>query len=332
MSLITAQILKLQDITPTVREFTLGLDKPVSWAPGAHIQVHLYSQNCSLVRHYSLLPSTHSNELRIAVKRQDPGQGGSKAMWQLLQGNTLAISAPQQDFSLDLNAPEYLLIAGGIGITPLVSMAYRLLQRAAQFKLLYAVQQVQELAYADELQASLGDRLITQLGLMTDLAERIAALPDQAQAYVCGPFGLLQAAQKIWRDQGRAAHLLRFENFGSSPASTDFQIHLPRHSLEIPVSAGQSALQAIQQAGVQTMFGCLRGQCGLCVTRVLALDGEIEHRDVFLSDAQKLGNAQICICVSRVKGKITLDSAYRPDTLPRTQSTAAIPVCETAAS
>ncbi|NJM43723.1 MAG: 2Fe-2S iron-sulfur cluster binding domain-containing protein, partial [Brachymonas sp.] len=94
-----------------------------------------------------------------------------------------------------------------------------------------------------------------------------------------------------------------------------FEVSLPRHDLRFEVQAGASLLEAMEQQGLQAMYGCRRGECGLCALSVLVLEGEIEHRDVFLSAHEKQSNEQICVCVSRVRGRITLDSAYRPDAI-----------------
>ena len=309
-----ATVIALRDVTPTVREITLQLPTPLAWQAGAHIQVQLCIQGVDFQRHYSLIPCEQANCLRIAVKRAQPGRGGSQAMWRLLVGDSLAMSEPINQFTLDLQAPEYLLIAGGIGITPLLSMAHALRARKARVKMIYAASSAQEFAYRDQLQALLGDDVQWVEGAGLNAQEAIANLQAQAQTYICGPSGLLTAVRQAWETAGRSAELLRFENFGAgSSHDTSFEVRLPRHDLRFEVQPGSSLLDAIEQQGVQAMFGCRRGECGLCALPVLKLDGEIEHRDVFLSTHEKQSNAQICICVSRVRGSITLDSAFRPD-------------------
>jgi ferredoxin-NADP reductase len=318
---ITARIESLRGITPTVREFSLRLaaDAPLvaySWRPGAHIQVQISIRNQRQTRHYSLLPCDEPGLLKIAVKRSEPGRGGSSAMWRLKEGDALEISTPLNQFSLDLNAPAYLLIAGGIGITPLLSMAHQLAQRDANVQMIYGARDAHELAFHDELQLLLGDRLQTVVGNAIDLAHTIEQLPLQAQAYVCGPVGMLHAARHAWAASHRPAELLRFETFGSSGATHSFAVNLPRHDLSFEVVPEMSLLEALEQQGISAMYGCRKGECGLCAVNVLSLEGSIEHRDVFFSEHEKRSNAQICVCVSRVQGCITLDSAYRPDPIP----------------
>ena len=108
---------------------------------------------------------------------------------------------------------------------------------------------------------------------------------------------------------------LRFETFGSSGRlpTQAFKLRVPRHELEIEVPANSTLLEALEAAGVQTLWDCRRGECGLCAMDVLSVDGEIDHRDVFLSDHEKKSNCRVCACVSRAVGTLTIDSAYRPD-------------------
>jgi ferredoxin-NADP reductase len=309
-----ATIAALRNVTPTVREITLRLSQPVVWQAGAHIQVQLRIQGGGIERHYSLIPCEQADCIRIAVKRAQPGRGGSQAMWRLVVGDSLAISAPINQFSLDLQAPAYLLIAGGIGITPLLSMAKALKARQAKVSMIFAASSAQEFAYRDVLQALLGDDVQWIEGAGLNAQAAIADLPQTAQVYVCGPSGLLAAVHQAWGAAGRSPSLLRFENFGAgSNQDAAFEVRLPRHDLRFAVQHSASLLDAIEQQGVQAMFGCRRGECGLCALSVLKLDGEIEHRDVFLSTHEKQSNTQICICVSRVRGSITLDSAFRAD-------------------
>lgn len=313
------------DLTPTVREFVLQPTEgaALAWPPGAHLQLRLRVAGREQVRSYSLvgLPGDAPGAYRIAVKRLDDGRGGSKAMWSLAVGDTLAASVPQNHFALSLDAPETLLLAGGIGITPMVGMARTLRQRGQRVRLLYAVRSDAELAYADALREGLGEALVTAVsarGERVDVVREIAALPMGAPCYVCGPAGLLDAARAAWSAQGRAAADLRFETFGSGGRlpSGSFVVRVPRHGAEITVPAGESLLDALEAAGVEVMSDCRRGECGLCAMDVVALEGEIDHRDVFLSAHEKRDNRRLCACVSRVVGCITVDSAFRADAEP----------------
>jgi len=324
-----AVVAAVRDLTPTVREILLrpahdGAAGCGDWAPGSHLQVQVLVDGRPQTRSYSLVGAPDDTAWRIAVKRLDDGRGGSLAMWQLAPGDRLAVSGPQNHFPLDLGASAYLLVAGGIGVTPLLRMA-QVLQahqpgqgRRASVRMLYGVRSDDEQAYGDDLRSLLGEALAVRIsgkGELIDFAAEIAALPPGAQMLVCGPVPMLDAARRAWEAAGRPAADLRFETFGSSGrfAPQAFRVQVPRHALDIMVPAGCSLIDALEGAGVQTLSDCRRGECGLCAMDVLAVEGEIDHRDVFLSEHEKAGNRRICACVSRVVGAVTLDSAFRAD-------------------
>ena len=318
-----AQVAALRDVTPTVREFELRPEAgfAASYEPGAHLQVQVMTAQGRLqTRSYSLVGEGDGQCWRIAVKRLDDGRGGSLAMWQLAPGDRLRVSAPQNHFPLDLSAPGYLLVAGGIGITPLVLMAQRLGTHAKRsgvpVKMLYGARHAGEFGYLPHLQEALGDSVVAHEGSAPiDFAAAIAELPPGGQLYTCGPVPMLEAVKRAWEAAGRAPADLRFETFGSSGrlATQAFTVRIPRHDLAITVPADCTLLEALDAAGVQTLWDCKRGECGLCAMDVLAVDGEVDHRDVFLSADEKAAATRICACVSRAVGTLTLDSAYRAD-------------------
>lgn len=326
-TLYPATVVALRDLTPTVREFEIqpASGSATPWQAGAHLQMEVMVDGLAQIRRYSLVgrpDRSGTQRYRIAVKRMDDGRGGSRAMWRLAVGDTLAVSEPQNHFPLDLSAPHYLLVAGGIGITPLVMMAQQLQAHAARtgagLRMLYGARTQDELAFLPLLRETLGDALQTFVGERNetmDLAAEIADLPAGAQLYTCGPVPLLEAIRSAWSGAGRAPVDLRFETFGSSGrfAAQAFRVQVPRHHVDIMVPAGSTLLDALESAGVETLSDCRRGECGLCAMDVLGLDGEADHRDVFLSELEKQQCSRICACVSRVVGSVTLDSSYRSD-------------------
>lgn len=315
----SACIAALRDVTPTVREFIITPDHGSAepWAPGAHLMVRLNVAGRLQTRSYSLVGLPEGADgYRIAVKCLPEGHGGSLAMWALAVGDRIEASTPQNHFPLAWLAPATLLVAGGIGITPMVSMAQALVKRGLPVTLLYAARSEAELAFIEPLRALLGDSLVTcasDRGEALDIGRAIDALPAGAQLYVCGPAGLLNAVRQRWLDAGRPEPSLRFETFGSGgqlpPAG--FEVSVPRHHAELTVAPDQSLIEVLEAAGIEVMNDCRRGECGLCALDVLALEGEIDHRDVFLSAHEKQDNRRICACVSRVVGRITLDTAWR---------------------
>ncbi|WP_203077445.1 PDR/VanB family oxidoreductase [Falsiroseomonas ponticola] len=318
---ITATLQSTRLLTPGIREFTLLPDGGATPYPaGAHLRVELEIGGRSSLRHYSLVGAApRDGSWRVAVQREEAGRGGSRAMWALAPGARLRVSRPRSHFELAPGAPEVLLLAGGIGITPLIGMAETLLRQRARFRLLYAGRSRRSMAYLPELSALLGDALVVQAedeAGRPDLAQVFAGLMAGAEAYVCGPIGLLGAARQAWAAAGRAPSALVFETFGSSghAAPGAFTVHIPRLGREVAVAADVSMLEALEAAGIGVLSDCRRGECGLCALDVLGLDGRIDHRDVFFSARQHDENRRLCACVSRVVGEsITIDPPWRGD-------------------
>jgi vanillate O-demethylase ferredoxin subunit len=319
----------LRDLTPSVREFELVPEHGVrAWTPGSHVRVRVpvgqAGETRLETRHYSLvgLPaeSAANGAYRIAVKRLEPGRGGSRHLWSLAEGAELAIGEPANHFELASTAPQYLLVAGGIGVTPLVAMARTLAARGAALRMCYAARGADELAYRDELADALGARLAVfcdEAGERLDLDAEIAALAPGGQLYVCGPIVLLDAAREAWERSGRAVGDLRFETFGNTGrhAAQTFWVELAdRGGRRLEVPPDRSLLDVLEEAGIAALSDCRRGECGLCALQVVRCEGVADHRDVFLSARQKAASERFCTCVSRVSGGgIVLDSAYRPD-------------------
>ena len=307
-----------RNLTPSIRlieiEPVAGFVPP---SPGSHIDFSVMIADRPDVRSYSVVGPCADGVYRIAVKRLEASRGGSAYMWSLAAGSRLAHSAPGNHFGLALGRPEYLLMAGGIGITPIFSHALALSHAGARFRLIYACRRQSDLALAEELREQIGDRLEIVLSDgrgRVDIAGEIAKLDADGEFYVCGPLGMLEAAKQAWAASGRPTDRLRFETFGASgrwPA-VPFTLKLPRLGKDIHVLATQSMLDALEAAGVEMIFDCRRGECGLCALPILGVNGVVDHRDVFFSEAEKAANAKLCTCVSRVYGsEITLDTADR---------------------
>lgn len=320
----SATVRALRDLTPTVREFELRPAEGVKpWTEGSHLNLLVEIDGRSVMRSYSLVGSPRvegaRDVYRIAVKRMEPGRGGSRWMWALQPGNELLIGVPRNHFALAFGAPQTLLVAGGIGITPLVGMALALAARGEPMRMVYSARSADELAYADELRAALGTRLITRAsaaGEALDLGAEFAALPAAGRAWVCGPVTLLGAARAAWSAAGRPAADLHIETFGNTGHhdAQPFWVELPRHGLRIEVPADRTLLDVLQQAGVDVLADCKRGECGLCALDIVRFAGTVDHRDVFFSAHEKAANQRLCACVSRVAGGgVVLDSAFRPD-------------------
>jgi vanillate O-demethylase ferredoxin subunit len=291
-----------------------------SFPSGSHIGVRVLIDGKLEQRYYSLVGEAPEKDCwRIAVKREDAGRGGSRYMWSLPVGARLEVAEPDSHFDLSREAPDILLIAGGIGITPLVGMAQRLARSDRRFRLLYAGRDRAAMPYLDELAAIAEDRLdvfASREGRRIDLAAEFARLDPRGEAYVCGPISLLEGARSAWQASGRKPERFVCETFGSSGrfAPETFKVNVRPLDISVSVPVGQSMLDALEAAGIGVVADCRRGECGLCAVDVVACTGSIDHRDVFLSPAQHARNDKLCVCVSRVVGgEITIDAAYRSD-------------------
>jgi vanillate O-demethylase ferredoxin subunit len=307
-----------RDLTPRIRLIEIEpKDDFIPPSAGSHIDFSVMIHGRPDVRSYSVVGPCVDRVYRVAVKLLDASRGGSAYMWSLAPGARIAHSAPANHFGLALGRPEYLLLAGGIGVTPIFSHALALAHAGARFRLVYACRSQGDLALADELREQIGDRLeivLSAEGRRVDIAKEIARLEGQGEFYVCGPIGMLEAAKRAWAASARPADLLRFETFGASGQypTVPFTVRIPRLDREIQVPANQTMLEALEAAGIDMIFDCRRGECGLCALPILAVDGVVDHRDVFFSDAEKAESAKLCTCVSRVYGEaITLDTADR---------------------
>ena len=310
----------IRDVTATIREFRLRPDHGyVAPCPaGSHVSVAVLIDGQPARRCYSLVANDDPGSYRIAVRRAPDSRGGSRAMWNLTPGARIEISSPASLIEIDWARKNYCLIAGGIGITPITAIAAALRRRNIDVLLHYAVKSRDDAAFLDELSATHGDRMTVYAG---DRGERIdldltfRALPDDAIAVICGPMRMLEAARRAWNAAGRAPTDLRYETFGSSGVmpTAEFRVRLKDSDTELVVSPTRSMLDVLNAAGFEVMSDCQRGECGVCAIDVVAVDGEIDHRDVFFSDAQKQDNRKICPCVSRAIGTVTIDTLYRAE-------------------
>ena len=308
------------DVTPTIREFRLRPEngRLPPYPAGSHIGVTVLIDGQPARRSYSLVENGDANTYRIAVRLAPDSRGGSRGMWNLQAGARIEISNPASLLEIDWTRKNYSLIAGGIGITPITGIATALRRRNIDAVLHYAVKSRGDAAFLDELSALLGDRLAVHAsdeGARLDLEATFRTLPDDAIAIMCGPMRMLEAARRAWNDLGRAPADLRYETFGSSglKPTAEFRVRLKDTDTELLVPQNSSMLDALNGAGFEVISDCLRGECGVCAIDVVAVEGEIDHRDVFFSDQQKHDNRKICPCVSRAIGVVTIDTLYRPE-------------------
>jgi ferredoxin-NADP reductase len=314
----SARLRLTRDLTANIRLFEIEPEGQfVQPSPGSHINIAVQAGERPDTRSYSIVGSCDDGRYRIAVKRLANSRGGSAYMWSLAQGARLAITAPGNHFPLSLGRRDYLLIAGGIGITPIYTMALALREVGASFRVLYAVHCRADLALADELGERIGNRLtlfVSAEGRRIDLGAQITALAPDGELYICGPIRMFEEARRLWQASGRPAEYFRFETFGSSGrfATQAFLVKIPRLGLELTVPENRTMLEALEAAGVEMISDCRKGECGLCAMTIIGAEGTVDHRDVFFSDKQKAQGDKLCVCVSRVSGgSITIDTPDR---------------------
>ncbi|GAP36670.1 PDR/VanB family oxidoreductase [Piscinibacter sakaiensis] len=294
------------------------------FSAGAHVDLHLPG---GLVRPYSLCGApAERDRYRLGVLREPASRGGSAAVHELLhEGTRLRIGAPRNLFRLAAQARRHTLLAGGIGITPLLAMAEQLAADGADFRLHYAARSRERAAFLDRIAAApWADRLRLHLddgppARRLDLAALTAEPADGHHLYVCGPAGLIDAALARARAAGWPEAQLHHERFGTAGAgpaadaatagaSADgpFEVQLGRDGRVVAVPAGCSVVQALAAAGVALMTSCEQGVCGTCLTGVL--DGEPDHRDSYLTPEEQAANDQFTPCCSRARSpRLVLD-------------------------
>ncbi len=284
-----------------------------AFTAGAHIDVHLPN---GLVRSYSLLNDcSERHRYVLGVLKDAKSRGGSRAVHEQLRiGTVLSISQPRNNFALHEEAPHTVLVAGGIGITPILCMARRLRALGQSFELLYFARARTHAAFADEV-AALGapvhwhfdDAQAGPPDLKALLAARSA---PGTHYYACGPAVMLDAFEAHCQALGYAnAHIERFaavEVAASSDARQSYQVELKRSGKVIEITPDISLLAALQAAKVNVQTSCEEGICGSCETRVL--EGLPDHRDSVLSPAERATNQAMMVCVSGCKSeRLVLD-------------------------
>ena len=283
-----------------------------TFQPGAHIDVHLPN---GLVRQYSITngPGELSSYV-IGVKQESASKGGSKVLVETVrEGDVLAISEPRNNFPLRRDATRTVLIAGGIGITPLLSMARFLDKSSLPYELHYFARNADNVAFASELSVLHG-RIEQHLGLDVEAVRaRISTLLGPWQfanhVYICGPGPMLELVRDTASDLGwpdEAIHFEYFQNTTEIDASSAFDVELARSAMTLHVPAGKTILEVMREAGLTVPSSCEQGACGTCLTTVI--EGEVDHQDVYLNKTEKASNTCMMTCVSRAKGgRLVLD-------------------------
>jgi ferredoxin-NADP reductase/nitrite reductase/ring-hydroxylating ferredoxin subunit len=283
-----------------------------TFQPGAHIDVHLPNGD---IRQYSITNGPgEADRYVIAVKREAVSRGGSIALHNVVrEGDVLAISEPRNNFPLRRDATRTLLVAGGIGITPLISMAKALAHQKLAYELHCFAQSPQHLALGDDI-AALGSAAKPRYGLdpqatKSALRDLLSSYDSGMQLYICGPGPMLDAARAIAAECGwpeSAVHQEYFKNTRPINDSSSFEVSLARSCVTFTVPSGKTILDVMRENGMDMPSSCEQGACGTCLATVI--EGEPDHQDVYLSEAERRSGTKIMTCVSRAKSpRIVLD-------------------------
>ena len=290
----------------------VGGGKLPPWSPGAHLEIRLPS---GLVRHYSLCGDpADSGSYRVAVLRVPDGRGGSAEFHRDAPvGTELDVKPPRNNFPL-VDAPSYLFLAGGIGITPIKAMIDEVAARQGDWRLVYGGRGANSMAFAAELAALGGDRvrLVPQdtEGII-DVAGALDGAGGGTQVYCCGPAGLLDAVTSQCAARGLEGrlHVERFTASALEPVTdgdSAFDVELRRSNVVLHVPADQSLLEVVRSVSGDVEFSCQEGYCGSCETRVL--DGTPDHRGTLMSPEEHDEEGTMLICVGRCKSqRLVLD-------------------------
>ena len=317
---------QLSDFEVVITQLTLEADGVVSvrlervdgqplppWQPGAHVDLAL---PVGITRQYSLIESPADlSSYRIAVLQQPNSRGGSEYVHVFLRpGQRVRVGAPRNHFALE-PADAYRFIGGGIGITPLLSMARAAHERDADWRLHYGGRSLRSMAYRRELRAAYGDKVeLWPQDLRGPLPlERLLPRPEgdgRTLVYCCGPEPLIEAVRATAAANGWAEEDVRFERFAPTVhehgPDRPFEVEARRSGKTVAIEEDESLLDGLLRAGIGVSSSCRSGVCGACETRVI--EGEVEHRDDILSNAQREAGESMMVCVSRARGdRLVLD-------------------------
>ena len=314
--IMTVRVAALWDVSTTTKLFCLthatGGLLP-RFTPGSHIVIHMRDGSKVHRNAYSLINGGYGEGLAyfIAVQLSPTSKGGSKYMHEkVMRGAELTISVPANYFPTAEHATKHLLIAGGIGITPLLAHRSQLKLLEQRVELHYAFRSAETAAFVPFLtfQSDPNVHLYdNSLGQKLDIPALIRRQPEGTHVYTCGPSGLMDAVVEAAEALGWPPESIHVERFGAGPRKGDepFEAVCQRSGKTVQVGAAEHLLDCLEHAGIEVPFGCRAGSCGTCEVGVLA--GSIIHRDSVLSAAERAEGKKLLACVSRGKGRLTLD-------------------------
>lgn len=282
---------------------TTGAELP-PFTAGAHIEITLQK---GMSRSYSIMnPPSERHRYVIAIQKERQGRGGSKWAHQNLRaGDIIDVHGPRNNFALNEDAAQSVFIAGGIGVTPMLSMIARLRELGREWQLYYCARTRATAPFVGLLESDARAAMNFDRepdGEMFDIAAAVRAAPPDAHLYCCGPEGMLEAFQQATRDLDRERVHVEYFTSSEPPAEEGgFSIVLAKTGRELEVPRGKTIMKTLQDAGVEIQHSCSEGVCGTCETRVL--DGVPDHRDRILTEAERASNKTMMVCCSGSKSE-----------------------------
>jgi ferredoxin-NADP reductase len=304
---LTAVVTNVTKLSSDIKQIELLVQGGgILFEPGGHIDVLVPIEGRIVTRSYSQVGIGSDRTLQIAVKLMRNSSGGSRYMWSLDTGDQIRLMSARNNFPVSYSASSYHLLAGGIGITPIFAIARALKAARKKFQLLYCVSEAHDAAYVEHLQREFGSAFVLRADStdgQLDAFDYLAGLEPSAELYMCGPLPMMQAVKAAWKNSGRPEAKLRYETFGTTghTDATEFSVTVVETGTTVIVPKDQTLLDSLLSAGQPMMYDCRHGECGLCKVQIEELNGEIDHRDVFLSEAERCEAKAMCACVSRIK-------------------------------
>ena len=317
MSAITLTVKEVWKAAELIRMVTLVAPDGGSLPPyeaGAHAEVHLPD---GATRPYSLIDfdgaAKEPKAYVFGIRLEDESRGGSRFMHGLAEGDTVTVEPAKNDFPLAEDDAPSVLIAGGIGITPMISMATALKAEGRDYRLHYAIRDESAAAFIEQLTQNHGDCLSVhcddQAGGPLDIAKVLSDANPEAHIYVCGPKPMIEAVKSKAESAGYPAERVHFELFDAAAdqdGDSAFEVEVASTGAVYTIPPGKTIIDVLEEAGEDLIYDCQRGDCGICQTDVL--EGTPDHRDVVLSQAERDSGKVMQICVSRAKSaRLKLD-------------------------
>ena len=306
--MIAAKVISKELLAEGIVRLRLQPAEWQAWQPGAHLDIKLPN---GLERQYSLVPC-EEGLYEIAVLKEPASRGGSTCIHdEIREGAELQLSAPKSKFELQQGG-RAILMAAGIGITPMLSIADALHSSGVPFEFRYAYRMPAQAAYCDWLAgrpwADACRHHVSSQGTRLDIGKTLKDLPHDTHVYACGPGAFLDPIEAAMSAQGDLdrLHIEYFSNDDLELGGAGFIVKLAQSEQEISVADDETILAALQREGLDPAFPCEDGICGTCI--VPLIEGEADHRDMYLTDAEHSAQKEIAICCSRARGSsITID-------------------------